>query len=139
MNKTDPKNIKKESKKPINQKIKAHTGSHIKRIVGVLSGKGGVGKSTVTALLASAMMKQGERVGIIDADITAAKPTNLPIARSAPAKTIIPLTPKAKIILVEACVKINLKLLIDKKVGSTNVIIIINTNNTIYIALFISI
>ncbi len=70
MEKSDSKNIEKKSKKSINQKVEAHTGSHIKRIIGVLSGKGGVGKSTVTALLASAMKKQGERVGIIDADIT---------------------------------------------------------------------
>jgi Mrp family chromosome partitioning ATPase len=35
-----------------------------------MSGKGGVGKSTVTALLAGAMAKKGYRVGILDADIT---------------------------------------------------------------------
>lgn len=42
---------------------------HVKRIVIVASGKGGVGKSTVTALLAVQHMKQGLRVGILDADI----------------------------------------------------------------------
>ncbi len=52
------------------QKAEPHGNSHIKRIIGVISGKGGVGKSTVTALLASEMRKQGESVGIIDADIT---------------------------------------------------------------------
>lgn len=52
------------------EKAHPHSGSHIKRIIGVLSGKGGVGKSTVTALFASSMRKLGERVGIIDADIT---------------------------------------------------------------------
>ncbi len=42
---------------------------HVKRIVTVASGKGGVGKSTVTALLAVSYMKKGLRVGILDADI----------------------------------------------------------------------
>ncbi|MCF0259377.1 MAG: Mrp/NBP35 family ATP-binding protein [Erysipelotrichaceae bacterium] len=42
----------------------------IKRIVGVMSGKGGVGKSTVSVMLAKAMADQGLKVGIMDADIT---------------------------------------------------------------------
>lgn len=42
----------------------------IKSVVAVMSGKGGVGKSTVTALLASAMARSGHSVGILDADIT---------------------------------------------------------------------
>ncbi|PIQ77611.1 hypothetical protein COV82_03640 [Candidatus Peregrinibacteria bacterium CG11_big_fil_rev_8_21_14_0_20_46_8] len=41
----------------------------IKRIMGVLSGKGGVGKSFITANLALAMAKMGAKVGILDADI----------------------------------------------------------------------
>lgn len=41
----------------------------VQRIIAVASGKGGVGKSTVTALLALAMAKQGKSVGILDADI----------------------------------------------------------------------
>ncbi|MCM5703599.1 iron-sulfur cluster carrier protein ApbC [Larsenimonas salina] len=41
----------------------------IKRIVAVASGKGGVGKSTVTANLALAMAAKGKRVGVLDADI----------------------------------------------------------------------
>lgn len=44
--------------------------NRISRIVGVMSGKGGVGKSLVTGLLASALRKQGNSVGILDADIT---------------------------------------------------------------------
>lgn len=44
--------------------------NHIKKIVGVISGKGGVGKSTVTSLLALEMAKRGYKVGIMDADIT---------------------------------------------------------------------
>lgn len=44
--------------------------SNIKHVIGVVSGKGGVGKSLVTSLLASAMNKRGYQVGILDADIT---------------------------------------------------------------------
>ena len=42
----------------------------IDRVVAVMSGKGGVGKSLVTALLATALARQGLRVGVLDADIT---------------------------------------------------------------------
>ena len=44
--------------------------SHIKKVIGVVSGKGGVGKSLVTCLLASACAKAGLKVGVLDADIT---------------------------------------------------------------------
>ncbi len=44
--------------------------SSIKKVIGIVSGKGGVGKSFVTASLATAMRKQGYEVGILDADIT---------------------------------------------------------------------
>jgi Mrp family chromosome partitioning ATPase len=40
------------------------------RVVAVMSGKGGVGKSSVTALLAVALQRQGYKVGVLDADIT---------------------------------------------------------------------
>ena len=42
----------------------------ISRVVAVMSGKGGVGKSLVAALLATALARQGLRVGVLDADIT---------------------------------------------------------------------
>jgi ATP-binding protein involved in chromosome partitioning len=42
----------------------------IRSVIAVMSGKGGVGKSTVTALLATAMAKKGYQSGILDADIT---------------------------------------------------------------------
>lgn len=42
----------------------------IKKIIAVMSGKGGVGKSTVTALVATTLRNAGHRVGILDADIT---------------------------------------------------------------------
>lgn len=44
--------------------------SKIKKVIGVVSGKGGVGKSLVTSLLACHMQKQGYRTAILDADIT---------------------------------------------------------------------
>lgn len=44
--------------------------SNIKKVIGVVSGKGGVGKSFVTSSLACAMRKAGYKVGIMDADIT---------------------------------------------------------------------
>ncbi len=44
--------------------------SDIKHVIGVVSGKGGVGKSFVTSSLAVAMAKAGYKVGILDADIT---------------------------------------------------------------------
>ena len=44
--------------------------SHVKHVIGVVSGKGGVGKSMVTGILATNLMRAGYRVGILDADIT---------------------------------------------------------------------
>ncbi len=48
----------------------ANAQSSIKRVIAVVSGKGGVGKSTVTALLAAAMARKGRKTAILDADIT---------------------------------------------------------------------
>ncbi len=44
--------------------------SSVKKVIAVVSGKGGVGKSTVTSSLAVAMSRKGYRVGVLDADIT---------------------------------------------------------------------
>ena len=44
--------------------------SSVKKVIGVVSGKGGVGKSLVTSLMAVAMNRKGYNVGILDADIT---------------------------------------------------------------------
>lgn len=49
---------------------KPNEGSDIKRVIAVASGKGGVGKSLVTSMLAVMAAKKGLRVGILDADIT---------------------------------------------------------------------
>lgn len=51
-------------------KSKLAPGSSVKKLIGVVSGKGGVGKSTVTSLLACGTNRDGFRTGIIDADIT---------------------------------------------------------------------
>ena len=43
---------------------------NVKNIIGVISGKGGVGKSTVTGIIATQLRKKGYNVGVLDADIT---------------------------------------------------------------------
>ena len=47
-----------------------HELSRIKKVIGVVSGKGGVGKSMVTSLMAVSMKRQGYNTAILDADIT---------------------------------------------------------------------
>lgn len=49
---------------------KPHAKSHIKKVIGIVSGKGGVGKSLVTSLLAVSASKKGFKTAILDADIT---------------------------------------------------------------------
>ena len=49
---------------------KPHELSHIKKVIGIVSGKGGVGKSMVTSLLAVAMQRKGFKTAVLDADIT---------------------------------------------------------------------
>ncbi len=49
---------------------KPHELSNIKKVIGVVSGKGGVGKSLVTSLLAVTMQRRGFNTAILDADIT---------------------------------------------------------------------
>lgn len=50
--------------------IKPKEGSNIKKTIAIMSGKGGVGKSSVTSMLASKLSKDGNKVAILDADIT---------------------------------------------------------------------
>ncbi len=59
-----------EKGKPEDFICKTHELNEIKKTVAVLSGKGGVGKSLVTSLLAVVMRRKGHNVGILDADIT---------------------------------------------------------------------
>lgn len=50
--------------------IKPKEGSNIKKTIAIMSGKGGVGKSSVTSMIASKLSKDGNKVAILDADIT---------------------------------------------------------------------
>ncbi|HZK01084.1 MAG TPA: Mrp/NBP35 family ATP-binding protein [Tissierellaceae bacterium] len=50
--------------------IKNSPHSSVKNIIGIMSGKGGVGKSTVSAMIAEDLNKKGFKVGILDADVT---------------------------------------------------------------------
>ena len=52
------------------QKTQAQQLSNIKNVIVVMSGKGGVGKSSFTSLIAMTLQKKGYKVGILDADIT---------------------------------------------------------------------
>lgn len=62
------------SKEGCNEKkdmhLKQNEYSNIKKIYAVVSGKGGVGKSSVTAMLATATQSLGNQVAVLDADIT---------------------------------------------------------------------
>lgn len=60
----------KEKSNPQNFMAEQNVFSDVKHVIGVVSGKGGVGKSFVTGSLANAMAAKGYKVGILDADIT---------------------------------------------------------------------
>ena len=51
-------------------KAQLNPNAKVKKVIAVVSGKGGVGKSTVTSLLAVGMSQRGKRIGVLDADIT---------------------------------------------------------------------
>lgn len=59
-----------ERQEPPNLQAKPHELSNVKHVIAVVSGKGGVGKSLVTALSAVTMSRAGCSVGILDADVT---------------------------------------------------------------------
>ena len=50
--------------------VPANAKSHIQHVIGIVSGKGGVGKSLVTSELAVLLQKRGYKVGVLDADVT---------------------------------------------------------------------
>ena len=58
------------SRKAEDFRAPANAKSHIKHVIGIVSGKGGVGKSLVTSEIAVLLRKKGYKVGILDADIT---------------------------------------------------------------------
>lgn len=55
---------------PIAEKGSAENHNQVKKIIAVMSGKGGVGKSFTTGLLASGLARSGLKIGVLDADIT---------------------------------------------------------------------
>jgi len=57
-------------KQPESFRVEANAYSCVRHVIGVVSGKGGVGKSLVTASLANQLATKGYKVGILDADIT---------------------------------------------------------------------
>ncbi|MBR2676626.1 MAG: P-loop NTPase [Solobacterium sp.] len=59
-----------ERTSPQDLKISLHPRSSVKHVIGVVSGKGGVGKSFVTSLLASELQRRGHRTAVLDGDIT---------------------------------------------------------------------
>lgn len=65
---TDDCADRKEEKTDFSAKLNEF--SSVKRVIGIVSGKGGVGKSLVTSLLASTMNQRGHKTAILDADIT---------------------------------------------------------------------
>jgi Mrp family chromosome partitioning ATPase len=85
----------------------------VKKVIGVMSGKGGVGKSTISVLLAKELNKKGFKVGILDADITGPsvpRLLNLKNRRAeAIGESIIPVTTK------EGIKVISLNLLIENE------------------------
>ncbi len=52
------------------ERFEMHPSSSVKHVIGIMSGKGGVGKSSITALTGIALARRGHRVGILDADVT---------------------------------------------------------------------
>ncbi|MDO4841750.1 MAG: Mrp/NBP35 family ATP-binding protein [Phoenicibacter congonensis] len=94
------------------QKYEVLPSSHIKKIIAVVSGKGGVGKSAVTCLLASELTKQGKKVGILDADITGPSIPKAFGVNRRPGASIAGIEP----ILTESGIKImSLNLLLDNE------------------------
>lgn len=69
MSEDERKAVLNNGKRPL---PKLNAMNRIDRVVSVMSGKGGVGKSSVTAMLAVELVRQGQKVGILDADITGA-------------------------------------------------------------------
>ncbi|WP_079535660.1 Mrp/NBP35 family ATP-binding protein [Phoenicibacter congonensis] len=94
------------------QKYSPLPSSKIEKIVAVVSGKGGVGKSAVTCMLASELQKQGKKVGILDADITGPSIPKAFGVNRRPGASIAGIEP----ILTESGIKImSLNLLLDNE------------------------
>lgn len=66
----DCSNCTEKCSKPEDFRKYLHEGASVKKVIAVVSGKGGVGKSLVTCLLASEMQRRGYSAAVLDADIT---------------------------------------------------------------------
>ena len=77
--------------------------NHVKKVIAVMSGKGGVGKSFITGLLATSLAREGYEVGVMDADITGPSMPTL-FGMHGPVNSgdygIVPLTTKTGIKLI---------------------------------------
>ena len=70
--------------------------SSVKKVIGIVSGKGGVGKSLVTSMLAVSMNRKGLRTGILDADITG---PSIPTAFGIDISQGVAVTPDGKLMI----------------------------------------
>lgn len=82
-------------------------GCSVKKVIGIVSGKGGVGKSLVTSLMACSLRARGHRVGILDADITGPSIPNAfgihePVGVTPDGKLLVPATTRTGIELISA-------------------------------------
>ena len=59
-----------DRKEPMDLKVKLNENSTVRKVIAIVSGKGGVGKSLVTSLMATAMTRRGYKSAILDADVT---------------------------------------------------------------------
>jgi Mrp family chromosome partitioning ATPase len=88
---------------PFDFKVKPNPLSSVGKVIGILSGKGGVGKSLVTSLLAVEMQRKGHQSAILDADITGPsipKMFGLSVMAKANESGIIPVTTKTGIDII---------------------------------------
>jgi Mrp family chromosome partitioning ATPase len=67
--------------------------NHVERVIAIASGKGGVGKSSVAALLAVALARAGHRIGILDADVTGPSIPRLFGLHGAPGMSVMGILP----------------------------------------------
>ena len=70
-----------------------HEGCRVGKVYGVVSGKGGVGKSMVTSQLAVTMQRKGYRTAVLDADITGPSTPRLSASMAGPWAQRTPLSP----------------------------------------------
>ena len=83
--------------------------NHIGRVVAIASGKGGVGKSSVTALLAVSLAKEKYRVGILDADVTGPSIPKFFGLREAPRANMLGIMPPETALVIKV-ISVNLLL-----------------------------